>query len=293
MNGFANYHPFVLFIYYIAVLSMTLFLLHPVVLSVSFIGALLFYALLTSARKLWKDMRIFIVVFLLIAGTNPLFVHKGKTILFYVYERPITEEALVYGFFIALMLVAVIFWSKAFSILMTSEKFMYVFSKTIPKLSLVIMMALKFIPQFKKQIKNVHETQKTLGLYTGNSIKSRITLSIKTFYSMISWSLENAVEQGDAMKAKGYGLKGRTHFSLFSWQVRDTVILLVMGLVFLSIVIIQVNNGYHFQFYPTVSHVPISFAEVGKTLLILGFVTLPSLVEIKENLQWRFAKSKI
>src|SRR5699024_11725234 len=77
-------------------------------------------------------------------------------------------------------------------------------------LSLVIMMALKFIPQFKKQIKNVHETQKTLGLYSDNRMKSRLMNGIKTFYSMISWSLETAVEQGDAMKAKGYGLKGRT-----------------------------------------------------------------------------------
>src|SRR5699024_1074000 len=83
MNDFTNYHPVVLLIYYIAVLSMTLFLLHPVVLSVSFIGSLLFYGLLTSARKVWKDMRLFMVIFLLIAGTNPLFVHKGETILFY------------------------------------------------------------------------------------------------------------------------------------------------------------------------------------------------------------------
>lgn len=293
MNDFTNYHPVVLLIYYIAVLSMTLFLLHPVVLSVSFIGSLLFYGLLTSARKLWKDMRLFMVIFLLIAGTNPLFVHKGETILFYLYERPITEEALVYGFFIAMMLVAVIFWSKAFSIVMTSDKFMYIFSKTIPKLSLVIMMALKFIPQFKKQIKNVHETQKTLGLYSDNRMKSRLMNGIKTCYSMISWSLETAVEQGDAMKAKGYGLKGRTHFSLFSWQMRDTIFLVTIGLVFLSILIIQVNHGYDFQFYPTVSNVPITLPEIGRTLLVLGFVSLPSLVEIKEYLQWQFAKSKI
>src|SRR5699024_3747062 len=100
-------------------------------------------------------------------------------------------------------------------------------------------------------------------------------------------------EQGDAMKAKGYGLKGRTHFSLFSWQMRDTILLVTIGLVFLSILIIQVNHGYDFQFYPTVSNVPITLPEIGRTLLVLGFVSLLSLVEIKEYLQWQFAKSKI
>src|SRR5699024_12152473 len=113
-----------------------------------------------------------------------------ETMLFYMFERPITEESLVFGLFIVMMRVAVIFWIKAFSIVMTADKFMYIFSKTIPKLSLFIMMALKFIPQFKKQIKNVHETQKTLGLYSDNRMKSRLMNGIKTFYSMISWSLE-------------------------------------------------------------------------------------------------------
>lgn len=293
MNGFTNYHPIILFLYYVAIISMTMFILHPVVLSVSFIGALFFYGMITSVRILWKDMRIFIVLLVLIAVTNPLFVHKGETVLFRVNNSPMTAEAFVYGVFIAMMLVAVIFWSKAFSILITSDKFMYLFGRVIPKLSLVLTMALQFISQFKKQMREVQKTQKTLGLYTSNRIKDRIYSGIRTFYSMISWSLENAVEQGDAMKAKGYGLKGRTHFSLFSWQMRDTVVLVILGLFTLGILVVQAKAGYYFQYYPSLSNWSITTFEFGKSLLIIGLVSFPSLLEIKENLQWKFAKSKI
>src|SRR5699024_11813078 len=126
-------------------------------------------------------------VFVLIAVTNPLFVHKGETILFFLNDNPVTMEAIIYGVFIAMMLVAVIFWSKAFSILMTSDKFVYLFGKVIPRLSLVISMALTFIPTFKRQIKKVHQTQKTLGLYTTDSTAGRIISEVRTFKRQISW----------------------------------------------------------------------------------------------------------
>lgn len=293
MNGFTNYHPIILFLYYVAIVSMTMFILHPVVLSVSFAGALFFYATITSVRTLWKEMQIFLGLLVLIAGTNPLFVHRGETVLFYVNQSPITAEAFFYGIFIAMMLVAVIFWSKAFSLLITSDKFMYLFGGAMPKLSLVLTMALKFISQFKKQMKDVQKTQRTLGLYTSNRIKDRIFSGIRIFYSMIAWSLENAVEQGDAMKAKGYGLKGRTHFSLFSWQIRDTVVFAILALFVIGILVVQANDGYYFQFYPTVTNWSVTSFEIGKSMLIIGFVSFPSLVEIKENIQWKFAKSKM
>ena len=293
MNSFANYHPFVLLIYYIAVLSMTMFMMHPVILFLSLLGSLLFFFMLTSVRTLCKEVRFYLFVFILIAVTNPLFVHKGETILFFLNDNPVTFEAIIYGVFISMMLIAIIFWSKAYSIVMTSDKFVYLFGKAIPKLSLVISMALKFVPSFKYQIKKVQSTQKTLGLYTSDSVTDRIVSGIRTFNSMISWSLEHAIEQGDAMKAKGYGLKGRTNFSLFKWNKRDSMTLIVILLLFFSVMFVNGMGGYQFSYYPTLSEWNGMENEIGKHIIIMCLVFLPSLIEIKENLQWKYAKSKI
>ncbi len=39
---------------------------------------------------------------------------------------------------------------------------------------------------------------------------------------MVTWSLENAIETADSMRARGYGLPGRTSFSIYRFDSRDS-----------------------------------------------------------------------
>lgn len=89
-------------------------------------------------------------MFLLVAVTNPLFSHNGVTPLFYLNGNPVTLEAFVYGAAIAVMVVGVMLWCRCYSAVMTSDKFLYLFGRAIPKLALVLSMALRFIPMFKR-----------------------------------------------------------------------------------------------------------------------------------------------
>jgi len=293
MNSFANYHPFVLFAYYLAVISISMFLLHPIILGLSLLGSLVFFALLTPMKKILRDIGFYVLVFLLIAVTNPIFVHKGETILFFLNDNPVTLEAIIYGFVIATMLVAVIFWSKSYSHLMTSDKFIYLFGKIIPKLSLVISMALRFIPMFKEQIKKVNQTQKTLGLYTSNSLTDRVLSAIRTFNSILTWSFENSINQADSMKARGYGLKGRTNFSLFKWFLGDVVTLSVIIASFGLVIYFNVKQLYVFDYYPVVSSIQLSINHLLQFVIVFILMILPTLIEVKENLQWKYLRSKI
>lgn len=293
MKSSASFHPFVLLFYYISVITITMFMMHPVVLILSLFGSLLFFATLHSFKTVIKDVRFYILAFLLIAVTNPIFVHKGETILFYFNDNPVTLEAIIYGFVIATMLVAIIFWSKSYSVLMTSDKFIYLFGKAIPKLSLIISMALRFIPQFKNQIQKVNQAQKTLGLYTSDSITDRILSGIRTFNSMITWALENSIEQADAMKARGYGLKGRTNFSLFKWDQRDMITTLLMILIFGLIMLFNVREMYVFHYYPAMSEIGFTKIQSIQFVVVFLLMILPTLIELKENLQWKFLRSRI
>lgn len=293
MRSFASFHPIVLFVYYMSVISVTMFLIHPIILMISLFGSILFFAFITPLKSFWRDIGFYSLVFLLIAITNPIFVHKGETILFFLNDNPVTFEAIIYGICIATMLVAVILWSKSYSYLMTSDKFVYLFGKIIPKLSLVISMALRFIPLFKQQIKKVNQTQKTLGLYTSNSVTDRVLSGVRTFNSMITWSLENAIVQADAMKARGYGLKGRTNFSLFRWFWRDKVVLAVIAFVFSITLYLNGKGQFAFTYYPTLSDIRLSWEYFIQFIVIFILMILPALIEVKENLQWKYLQSKI
>lgn len=293
MKSFASMHPLVLFLYYVFVMTLTMFLMHPVILILSLIASLIFFSLLVPNKQFLGDFGFYIMVFILIAVTNPLFVHKGETILFFLNDNPVTKEAFLYGLFIACMLVSIIYWSKSYSYLMTSDKFIYLFGKVIPKLSLIISMALRFIPEFKQQMKRVNQAQKTLGLYTSDSIFDRIMSGVRTFNSLLTWSLENSIIKADSMKARGYGLKGRTNFALFRFTRRDIALLAIIIILFTYLLYLSMKGQFSFSFYPVISELEFSYKLLWNYLIAFLLMVLPSLIEIKENLQWRYFVSKI
>src|SRR5699024_2321030 len=283
----------VLFIYYISVIFITMFMMHPAILILSLIGALMFFVMLEPTKQFIRDIGFYALVFLLIAITNPIFVHRGETILFFLNDNPVTKEAFIYGVVIATLLIAIIFWSKSYTLLMTSDKFIYLFGKAIPKLSLIISMALRFIPLLKTQMKKVNQTQKTLGIYTSKSMIDRLLSGIRTFNSLLTWSFENSIIQADSMKARGYGLKGRTHISLFKWSFRDYWLLAIIGGIFLVVMYLNIKGVYQFTYYPLISTFNFSIKHIFELGIIFILMILPTLIEVKESLQWRYYKSKI
>ena len=81
---------------------------------------------------------------LLFAVLNPVFNHEGATILIYINDNPITLESIVYGFAAATMFISVIIWFSCYNAVMTSDKFIYLFGRVIPALSLVLSICLLY-----------------------------------------------------------------------------------------------------------------------------------------------------
>ena len=64
-----------------------------------------------------------IVVFLTSAVINPLFSHRGSTLLFYLFTgNPVTLESIVYGVATAGIICAMIMWFGSFNIIITTDK---------------------------------------------------------------------------------------------------------------------------------------------------------------------------
>ena len=163
----------------------------------------------------------------LAALVNPAFNHEGQTILTYLPSgNPLTLESMFYGVAAAVMLASVVLWFSSYNEVMTSDKFVYLFGRVIPALSLVLSMALRFIPKFKAQMQVVSEAQACIGRDTKNgSVFRRVSNAIKIFSIMVTWSLENAIETADSMRSRGYGLPGRTAFSIYRFDDRDKNVL--------------------------------------------------------------------
>ena len=110
MRFFGGLHPAVSFLYFAAVLALTLVCFHPVMAALSLIGAVFFSAQLNGWRSVGLTSRFVLPMFLLIAIANPLFNHRGVTMLCMLFDQWFTLEAVCYGLVSAASLSAVIFW---------------------------------------------------------------------------------------------------------------------------------------------------------------------------------------
>lgn len=139
------------FYLYIGAFLLGMMLIHPVFLAVSAITAAAFY-ITVKGRKAKSFLFGMIPLFLMLSFINPLFNTYGDRVLFTWWnDRPYTLEALAYGTSLAAMVVTILLWFASYSFVMTSDKFLYLFGKAAPSVSLVLTMILRLLPNYEKR----------------------------------------------------------------------------------------------------------------------------------------------
>lgn len=292
-DTFAGFHPLINMLYFVAVIGFSMFFTHPVCLGLSLICAMT-YSIYINGKKAVRFNLIYMLPMMILAALlNPAFNHQGGTILNYLPNgNPLTLESILYGVAAAVMLVTVISWFSCFNAVMTSDKFVYLFGRIIPALSLILSMALRFVPRFKAQIKVISNAQKCVGRDISNgSIIRKMKHGIKILSILVTWALENAIETADSMKGRGYGLPGRTAFSIFRFDKRDMFALAYI-LVCSAIILTGAFTGaYYFRYFPTIKG-----DWTGVTILVftayLALGAFPIIMNIKEDVVWKSIESK-
>ena len=293
MKGFQGYHPIILFLYFILILCFSMFSMHPAVILCSLFGGLLLFGALNGLRKLLSELLFVLGMFLVIAVINPLFVHNGETVFFFMNDNPVTLEAMIYGAFASLMIMSVLVWCRCYASLLTTDKFLYLFGRLIPKFALILSMAFRFIPLFRVQMRRINQSQKTMGLYATDSVPDKVRGAMRVFDSLVSWSMENSLDTADSMKSRGYGLPGRTNFSLYRFHGRDGILLAVLA-IFCGLIFLSFGRGsFDFYYYPVVMPFGTGAEQIFCYLAMLGFACVPGIIELKEKVEWTCLKSKI
>ena len=291
MRGFSKFHPAVSGMFFLSVIGITMFSQSPFLLLLSFLGSILFLWKNSEARDFFKSMGFYIALFFITALSNPLFSHNGITILFFFNNNPITLESILYGVHLGFMLLSVFFWFKAFNIIMTEEKLLFLFGGLSPKIALILTTSLRFIPLLQRQSRKIREAQTALGLFSNDTWILKIKSNLRVFYALISWAFENAVDVGSSMKGRGYGLKGKTRYSLFKFRKNDLGALIFI-LTFDAFVIASMVFGHlDFSFYPALTEFDLNlYSSLG--IISFGLVSFfPVTVEIKDSIMWRYYKS--
>ena len=292
MRSFENCSPIIVAVYYLSTVLLLMLFQNPILLLLGFLGGFS-YTFLQSRRLSLKLHLGFFALFLLLSLVNPLFSHNGKTVLFFLNDSPITLEAILYGAVSAGGIVTVLYLFSSFTAIMTRDKLLYVFGSLSPRLALVLSMGLRYVPLFRERAGKIADAQRALGLYKEENILDKIKSDIRVFSILITWALEHGITTADSMSARGYGIRRRTHFSLFRFRRGDGILLALVLFCDALCAVGGALGAFSFAFYPTLS-AP-SLTPLGALALgafgLLSF--LPILLETEERIKWRCFKSRI
>ena len=292
-DTFSSFHPLVNFLYFLLVLLFGMCFMHPVCLVIS-LGSATAYNLYLKGRKgLRFSLRFLLPMMILAAVLNPAFNHEGVTILTYTPNgNPVTLESLVYGAASAFMLAGVVQWFSCYNEVMTADKFVYLFGRVIPALSLVLSMTLRFVPRFTAQLKTVRTAQRCIGRdVSDGGLLQRVKHGVTILSILVTWSLENAIETADSMKSRGYGLPGRTAFSIYRFDSRDKYALLWLGFCLWFILFGWIGGGLNFRYYPSLKGIPLTPFTLGFFLVYLALCLTPLILNGREDVKWKHLRS--
>ena len=208
--------------------------------------------------------------------------------------NPLTLESILYGLGAGAMLVSVLNWFSCYQVVMTSDKFIYLFGKAIPAMSLILSMVFRFVPKFKAQIEKIANAQKCVGRnVTNGTVLDRAHHGIKILSVMTTWALENSVETADSMKSRGYGLRGRNNFSVYRFDTRDRIMTGIMAGMGLIVIGGIATKSISFLYYPMIRMNPVTPGAI-LTYLCYGILCLlPVAINIAEDIKWHYLKSKM
>ena len=211
-------------------------------------GTLLVYTLIMlslskiSMRFIMSGLKpvLWLVVFTLLLH---LFLTKEGNLLFQWGWIEIYEEGLKQGLFISLRFFLLILMTSLLTLTTTPieitdglEELLGPLKRIkfpVHELALMMSISLRFIPTLMQETDKIMKAQSARGVdFTGGPVKDRVKAIIPLLIPLFISSFKRAEELAIAMEARGYrGGEGRTKYRQLNWGVRDTSMLIVLGLV--------------------------------------------------------------
>ena len=291
-DAFSGFHPVVNFLFFVATLGLTMFIQQPVYLLISMISGCAYLLYLQGKKGFLRQVGYLVPILVMMAIMNPMFNHEGVTVLWYLpNDNPITLEAICFGLASAVMMGASIVWFNCCNTVFTSDKIIYLFGRVIPALSLMISMTLRFVPRFKNFLQSVLRTQR--AMHKPENTKEKLQQALAAFSATVSWAMEQSIVSADSMKSRGYGLFGRTAFSIYIFEKRDGVALMMLFLLCVGTVVPHLVGLMGWTYYPSMTGDLLGPVQILAYLCYGGMCNLPLIIDLMEDRKWNALRSKI
>ena len=297
-DRFSRAHPAVSFGFFVAVILLSVMLLHPVYLALSLLGGGAYYLCLRRRRgipALLGMLPLFLVITALSPLLNPLKDPQGGHVVLTLFGRYITWELLANGAMLSAMFIAMLLWFLCYNAVMTGDKFTALFAPLLPSLCLLLVMVLRLVPSYGRKARQITTARRCIGLGTDGGTKGEaLRHAAANLSALTAWALEGAIITADSMRSRGYGAAKRTNFTPYRFTAGDGALLGVMALL-TAMVMAAAAAGYaRAEFVPTL-YIAGSDSLLGAAGLAAWAALLltPTILHLWEDLTWRILRSNI
>ncbi|AIK36837.1 cobalt transport family protein [Bacillus pseudomycoides] len=265
--------------------------LHPLFLMGAIIMIVLLNIMQGNGEKIRTMLPSTFVFFVMVIVLNPLLTHRGATTLFRLGDNRITLEACMYGLIMGLLLLAIMFTFTSYNDMISSHKFLYLFSRISPKVALLTMITVRFVPLFIRRLRQITLVQKTKGVQLDSgSFIGRIKNGMKLLQVLLVCSLEDALQTADSMQARGFGVTKRSTYIRYRMERQDWYILACLVILLLSCFVFNYCGAGKLLIYPRVELLVFQQYDGLLFVLFILFISLPIIMEGREWLWWRMQK---
>ena len=288
-DGFSKCHPVTNFLFFIGAICFGVLFQHPAYLLAATLCAGMYYLLL-QGRKALKRIVLMLPLFLIVAAINPIFNTQGSHVLFFLFGRPYTMEALFYGFAVGGILIITLLWFGCYNHVMTEDKFTALFGNLAPSLSLLLVMVFRLIPALLSKATQIANDRRCIGKCTEyGTNKEKLKSGMTVLMTLTGWALESSILTADSMRSRGYGTARRSSFQIYRMKRSDWCLLLFTTVTAVLTIIGAAKGVTDATYTPSLSAAPISVYLPIYCIYLL----IPTFIHLKEVLLCRIFISKI
>ena len=293
-DAFSKCHPAVNFLFFVGAIAFGVLIQHPIYLAVGILCGCVYYLLL-NGRKGIKMLLALIPLFLFLTLINPLFNTRGDTVLFLLFGKPYTQEALIYGAVVAGIFVDMILWFGCYNKVLTSDKFTSLFGSLIPSISLLLVMVFRMVPNLMRKASQISGVRRSVGKGLGESAsnKEKLRSGAAVLDALTTWALEGSVVTGDSMRARGYGTAKRSSFMIYRIGTLDITLFILLPALASLVILFSCLGSTAAEFTPQLTIAPVTSGNIWGLLAYTIYLLIPTILRGKETLQWHISISKI
>lgn len=283
-------HPAVALLYLVFFAALIFMFNHPVFVVTCFFLAVLQAFYFAGVKATMGRLKFHVPFGILVAVLTPVFNRRGTHVLFYLFDRPFTLEALAYGLYAALLLIGLLTVFITFNSVVSPGKFLYLFSKTAPQTAFIANMALRFSDTLKDKARDymgVQQTRESAEDKRSMLVKTKNSGAILGAFSM--WALEDGLVVSETLRAKEYGRYKRTRYETYTITKADIVFETAVMLIFAGICLFGLSSVKSYDYFKGLTDIRLDSSLWAAYALTAVYLLVPFCIDIFRKMNRRLA----